>query len=91
MTDSLPAAGGPVTTRPITHGSVEVTHGADVIFVDPAPPSRLYADLPKATLILITHDHEDHFDARIISEISTRQRSSPSAARWKATSTKRSQ
>jgi L-ascorbate metabolism protein UlaG (beta-lactamase superfamily) len=70
-TDSITADGGPVTIRPITHGSVEVTHGADVIFVDPAAPPRLYAALPKATLILITHDHEDHFDAGIISAIST--------------------
>lgn len=42
-----------------------------MIFVDPAAPARLYNELPKATLILVTHDHEDHFDARVIDQLAT--------------------
>jgi L-ascorbate metabolism protein UlaG (beta-lactamase superfamily) len=69
--DSLPADGGQLLIRPITHGSVEVAYGSRVIFVDPAPPVRLYNDLPKATHIFVTHDHEDHFNAQIIRQLST--------------------
>ena len=69
--DTISATGGDLTIRPITHGSVLVSHAADMIFVDPAPPSGLYSNLPKATLVLVTHDHEDHFDTGIIQQVST--------------------
>lgn len=69
--DFVPAEGSPLSIRPITHGSVVIEHGADVIFVDPVAPARLYAGFPKPTLILVTHAHEDHFDPKTIGALAT--------------------
>ena len=40
-----------------------------VIFVDPVKSSGNYEFLPKPDLILITHEHGDHLDTRLIEEV----------------------
>jgi L-ascorbate metabolism protein UlaG (beta-lactamase superfamily) len=47
------------------------TFGGKVIHVDPYGQMADYAKLPKADLILITHEHRDHFDPQAVSLLRT--------------------
>jgi L-ascorbate metabolism protein UlaG (beta-lactamase superfamily) len=53
----------------IGHASLYITYGDLVIHVDPVTAEGDYSKLPKADLILITHDHYDHLDLKAISLI----------------------
>lgn len=76
--DRIDAEGGPITIAPITHGTVQVSHGTTAVLVDPqrranydgAPPLRVrYDGLPAPTLILVTDVHSDHEDPAAIAEM----------------------
>lgn len=77
--DTIPASGGAITVSPITHGTVQIAHGEHVVLVDPTRIAGFdgawgremnYEGLPPATIILITDDHGDHFDAEAIAALS---------------------
>ena len=57
----------------IKHGTLRMSVGDKWIYIDPVtdkvPPVTDYASLPKADLILLTHEHPDHLDAKAISQL----------------------
>lgn len=59
----------------IKHASLEITYDGVEIQIDPvgvgAKPETDYGQLPKANLILITHEHRDHFEREAIAQIRT--------------------
>jgi L-ascorbate metabolism protein UlaG (beta-lactamase superfamily) len=55
-----------VAVRYIGHASLILEQGGKVIHVDPVGREGDYAALPKADLILVTHEHFDHFDPAAI-------------------------
>jgi L-ascorbate metabolism protein UlaG (beta-lactamase superfamily) len=59
---SFPVEGGQVVFHPVDHASMVVETPGGVIYVDPAGGADLYAGMPQPSLILITHEHGDHFD-----------------------------
>ena len=69
-TDRLPTSVGDLKITFIGHASLYFTFGGKVIHVDPVGDYADYAALPKADLILVTHDHSDHFDLKAIALIS---------------------
>ena len=59
----------------IKHASLEITYDGVEIQIDPvgvgAKPETDYGQFPKANLILITHEHRDHFEREAIAQIRT--------------------
>lgn len=75
QTDTLPTSSGNLEITFVGHGSLMLTYGGRVIHVDPYSILTDYAQLPKADLILITHEHRDHLDAdaiRVLRQKNTR-------------------
>lgn len=70
-TDTVPTSKGDLKITFIGHGSLIFTFDGKVIHVDPYGKLADYAKLPKADLILITHDHQDHLDPAAVNAIRT--------------------
>ncbi len=70
--DILKTSSGDLKMTFIAHGTLMFTWGGKVIHIDPVSMFGTdYASLPKADLILVTHEHGDHLDAKTIQAIST--------------------
>ena len=70
--DIIKTSGGDLKITCIGHGSLMFTFAGKIIHVDPTMmvyPG--YASLPKADLVLVTHEHGDHLDAKAIEAIRT--------------------
>src|SRR5688572_19788297 len=66
--DWLNTTNGDVLIHPVRHASFVMTWNDVVIYNDPDTfGTPLYAGLPKANLILVSHEHGDHFDASALS------------------------
>jgi L-ascorbate metabolism protein UlaG (beta-lactamase superfamily) len=55
----------------IGHATLMFQFDGKVIHVDPVGQYADYTELPKADLILVTHDHGDHLDAAAVAKIAT--------------------
>jgi L-ascorbate metabolism protein UlaG (beta-lactamase superfamily) len=55
----------------IGHGTLMFRHDGKVIHVDPWSSLADYSAMPKADIILVTHEHRDHLDAQAIKQSST--------------------
>jgi L-ascorbate metabolism protein UlaG (beta-lactamase superfamily) len=62
---------GPLQITFIGHGTLMFAFGGKVIHVDPVSSEADYAHMPKADLILVTHEHRDHLDAQAIGLVRT--------------------
>ncbi len=69
--DVLAATGGDITIAPIYHAALQLVQGPHVITVDPTSQGGTFDGLPRPTLILITHQHGDHFDPKTIDTLKT--------------------
>ena len=70
-TDLLPTSAGDLRITFIGHASLMFEIGGKMIYSDPSGQFGDYGKLPKADLILVAHDHSDHFDPKTIALIST--------------------
>ena len=69
--DLIKTSGGDLKITFIGHGTLMLTYAGKVIHADPVSMYADYATLPKADLILITHEHPDHLDMKAVQAVST--------------------
>ena len=56
----------------IKHGSIAIDIDGYLIYIDPVTIyGNDFAKLPKADLIMVTHEHHDHFDTKAIEELTS--------------------
>lgn len=71
QTDILKTSQGDLEITFIGHGSLMFTFNGKVIYVDPFSKLAEYSKLPKADMLLITHEHGDHLDLKAVEAVST--------------------
>jgi L-ascorbate metabolism protein UlaG (beta-lactamase superfamily) len=60
--DVIPTAKGDLEITFLGHGTLMMTFGGKTIHIDPYGDVADYGSLPKADLVLVTHEHFDHLD-----------------------------
>lgn len=68
-TDSINTAAGDLEITFIGHGSLMFSFDNKIIYIDPVSREADYRKLPKADIILITHEHKDHYDHQAIMQL----------------------
>jgi L-ascorbate metabolism protein UlaG (beta-lactamase superfamily) len=67
--DSFPPGPLGLTITFIAHATLILTYGTTVIHVDPVGQYADYAALPKADIVLVTHEHSDHLDPKAVAAV----------------------
>lgn len=67
--DKIVTSAGVVEMHFIGHGSLMFKVNGFVIYIDPVRSSGNYDFLPKADIILVTHEHGDHLDTALVANL----------------------
>jgi L-ascorbate metabolism protein UlaG (beta-lactamase superfamily) len=67
--DTIDTGSGKLIITFIGHGTLMFEFNDMVVHVDPFGRAADYSEMPKADIILITHDHGDHLDAAAVGQI----------------------
>ncbi len=70
-TDIIKTSDGDIKITFIGHGTLMFTFDGKIIHVDPFSNVADYTKLPKADVILITHEHYDHLDLKALAAVRT--------------------
>lgn len=70
-TDLIPTSAGDLKITFLGHGSLMLDFNGMNISIDPFSRVANYAELPKADLILLTHEHQDHLDLDALEDVRT--------------------
>jgi L-ascorbate metabolism protein UlaG (beta-lactamase superfamily) len=70
--DVIKTSAGDLEITFIGHGTLMLKYGEKVIHVDPYSRLADYTKLPKADMIIITHEHQDHLDPAALQSIRTK-------------------
>ncbi len=70
-TDTLPARDGNLQITFFGHASLMFKFKGKVIYVDPVSQFADFSKMPKADLVLVTHEHGDHLDVAAIDKVRT--------------------
>ena len=71
VTDVIQTSAGELKITFVGHASLFFTFGGKVFHIDPYSIVGDYSQLPKADVILITHDHRDHLDLKALNAVRT--------------------
>ncbi len=69
--DTLKTSAGPLEITFIGHASLMMRFAGKTIHIDPWSRLADYGTLPKADLVLLTHEHGDHLDPRALEAVRT--------------------
>ena len=67
--DHFQTNAGEVIIHPVNHASFVMSWNGKMIYSDPVGGAALYAGFPKADLILVTHNHSDHYHVGTLSGV----------------------
>jgi L-ascorbate metabolism protein UlaG (beta-lactamase superfamily) len=67
--DIIPTAKGDLEITFLGHGSLVMAFAGMTVHIDPYGDVADYGSLPKADLVLVTHDHFDHLDPQALKAI----------------------
>lgn len=70
-TDKIKTVQGDLAITFLGHATLMMSYEGRIIHIDPVSQYADYADLPKADLILVTHEHSDHLDLKAINKVKT--------------------
>jgi L-ascorbate metabolism protein UlaG (beta-lactamase superfamily) len=65
-TDTIKISAGDLKITFIGHGTLMFTFQGKIIHIDPFGEMADYTKLPKADVILLTHEHRDHLDPKVL-------------------------
>jgi len=71
--DTLSTSAGDLQITFLGHGSLIFTFNGKNIYIDPYGEVADYSMLPKADIVLATHEHFDHLDPKALAKIQTNQ------------------
>jgi L-ascorbate metabolism protein UlaG (beta-lactamase superfamily) len=79
--DVVSANGGDISIKPVAHATLQIEQGGHAILIDPTANARFdgvsgrlqmnYAALAPPTIVLVTDDHPDHYDAGLLRGLRT--------------------
>jgi len=69
--DTITTSAGDLKITFVGHGTLMFSFAGTAIHVDPVSREADYRQMPKAHVILITHEHHDHFDPEAIAAVRT--------------------
>lgn len=73
QTDVIKTSAGDLKITFIGHSSLMFEFNKMIVYVDPVGTYADYSKLPKADLVLVTHQHPDHLDLKAIELIKKRE------------------
>ena len=68
--DTIPTDGGDLVITFLGHGSLQFKYQGKEIFIDPVSQVADFSGFKKADAILVTHQHGDHLDIKVIDLLS---------------------
>jgi L-ascorbate metabolism protein UlaG (beta-lactamase superfamily) len=70
-TDVVKTTEGNLEITIIGHGSLMFRFGGKILHVDPFSGLADYSELPRADMVLLTHEHRDHLDVKALEKVRT--------------------
>lgn len=70
-TDVIPTSVGDLEITFLGHGSLLMAFNGNIIYADPWSKVADYLKLPKADIVLVTHEHHDHLDLQALASVRT--------------------
>jgi L-ascorbate metabolism protein UlaG (beta-lactamase superfamily) len=67
--DRYPTESGEIVVHPVEHASLVLEVSGMVIYADPVGGTGAYEGLPPPDLILVTHEHGDHYDPETLAAL----------------------
>ena len=71
--DILATSQGDIVITPVNHASLVLGFGHLTVYIDPVGSPDRYKDLPRPDLIVLTHEHGDHFDPATLAALAMPQ------------------
>jgi L-ascorbate metabolism protein UlaG (beta-lactamase superfamily) len=71
-TDTIKTSEGPLQITFLGHASLKMDFHGRNIYIDPSSEVADFSKMPKADIILFTHEHSDHFDLKALEDLKSK-------------------